>query len=203
MLFRRKPKPPVRADWLVAGLGNPGPEYAGTRHNVGFEVVERLAAKHGIRIRKAKHRALLGFGSIGEVGVALCKPLTFMNLSGRAVAAIARELSVPPERVLVVADDLDLPFGRIRLRTQGSSGGNKGHESIAASLRSENYPRVKIGIGAADRGDAADHVLSRFSREEAERLDFVMKAAMEACELAVTLGTQAAQARVNGPESRP
>lgn len=162
---------------MIVGLGNPGGEYKGTRHNVGFDVVDRLAEKNRIRVDRGKHRALVGQGEIGSVPVALVKPLTYMNLSGQSVAPLARDFSVKPERILVLADDLDLPVGKLRLRLNGSAGGHNGHKSLIASLQTADYPRLKIGIGKAPRQGTIDHVLGAFEREERE----TMLSALDAC----------------------
>src|SRR5579862_4349503 len=115
-MFWKKPKPVQQPEWLIVGLGNPGAEYAGSRHNVGFEVVDALASEHKIKLDKGKHRARIGLGPIGQTEVCLIRTLTYMNLSGQAVGPIARAYGIKPERILVVADDLDLPLGKLRLR---------------------------------------------------------------------------------------
>src|SRR5579862_9338830 len=122
MFFRRKPKVEEPPEWMIVGLGNPGPEYRGTRHNLGFEVIDRLMDAHRINLDKSKHQARYGLGRILEHPVILVKPLTYMNLSGRAVAPLARQYGLKPERILVVADDTDLKPGRIRLKPSGSAG---------------------------------------------------------------------------------
>jgi PTH1 family peptidyl-tRNA hydrolase len=198
-MFRRKPKPEISPEWLIVGLGNPGGEYRGTRHNVGFEVVDRLAAKHRIEFNKGRHRAVSGAGKIGGVQVALAKPLTFMNLSGQAVAAIARQYGLKPERILVIADDMDLVVGRVRLKPKGSAGGHNGHKSIIQSLGSEEYPRLKIGIGQPARG-GIDHVLSGFDQNERPVIDDAVRHAVEACEAVTSHGVERAMSMVNLPQ---
>lgn len=198
MLFRRK-KETVKAEWLIVGLGNPGGEYRGTRHNVGFEVVDRLAEKHRIKLGRAKHRAQTGTGRIGGVEVVLAKPLTYMNLSGNSVAPLARELDLPPERILVVADDLDLPLGKVKLKPKGSHGGHNGHRSLIASLRSQEYPRIKVGIGKAS-GETVEHVLSAFDRDERDLADEMIAKAAEGVESVVQQGLEKGMNLVNeGP----
>jgi len=149
-MFRR-PRTPVRH--LVVGLGNPGPEYAGTRHNVGFMVVDRLSQRHGIALKTTRHGARVGDGMIAGEPVALVKPLTFMNLSGRAVAPLANRHSLLPGHLIVIYDDADLPVGKIRLRARGSAGGHGGLKSIIAALGSAEFPRVRIGIGRSSGSD--------------------------------------------------
>ena len=167
-MFRKKQTPQVVPEWMIVGLGNPGPEYRGTRHNVGFEVIDEIAAKHRIQVSTRRHQALYGTGEVDGYRVALVKPMTYMNLSGQAVAQIAKSFGVVPKHIIVVADDLDMEVGKVRRRMKGSSGGHNGHKSIIASLRTEDYPRVKIGIGKS--GPTIDHVLSRFNPEEREKI---------------------------------
>ena len=143
--FRHQPQ--VEPAWLIVGLGNPGPEYRGTRHNLGFELIDRLAELHKIKLDKSKHRARFGLGAIDGHPVALVKPMTYVNLSGQAVAPLMRDFRLKPERVLVVADETDLHLGRIRLKPKGSAGGHNGHKSLIASLQTTEYPRLRIGIG--------------------------------------------------------
>jgi PTH1 family peptidyl-tRNA hydrolase len=176
-MFRRKVQFSVNPEWMIVGLGNPGPEYRGTRHNVGFEVIDMLSEKYRIKLDRSKHRAKFGLGMLGETPVVFVKPLTYMNLSGEAVAPLARDYSLKPERILVVADDLDLPLGKNRLRAQGSSGGHNGHKSLIHSLGTQEYPRLKIGIGSVDRSQTIDHVLGAFTGDErGEAVDALKKA---------------------------
>lgn len=198
MFFKRRAKEPTHVEWLIVGLGNPGPEYAGTRHNVGFEVVERLAQKHRIRLKTAKHQALFGTGELQGSAVALAKPLTFMNLSGRAVAPLARQFGLSPERILVVADEVDLPFGRVQLKQKGGTAGHNGHKSLQQYLKSDAYPRIRIGIGKPD-DDKIDHVLGRFGREEIGQVEEILSRAVEGCEAVVQDGVERAMSKVNLP----
>ncbi len=170
-MFRRKPtEPGLPPEWLIAGLGNPGPDYAGTRHNVGFEVVDALAKETKIKVGTRKHRGVYGVGGIGGVSIALLKPMTFMNLSGQCINLVMREFSLKPDRLIVVTDDLDLEVGRIRARTKGGSGGHNGHRSIIASIGTQDYARIKIGIGKGSE-ETIDHVLSRFLPDERSEID--------------------------------
>jgi PTH1 family peptidyl-tRNA hydrolase len=181
----------------VVGLGNPGPEYKGTRHNVGFDVIERLAEKHRIKLDKSKHRARYGVGRVGESTVVLVKPLTYMNLSGQAVAPLAKEYSIAPDRILVVADDLDLVVGRLRLKPKGSAGGHNGHKSLIQSLGTQEYPRLKIGIGSVDRSQTIDHVLGAFKGDEREIIARSLARATEGVERIVEDGVERAQSFIN------
>jgi peptidyl-tRNA hydrolase, PTH1 family len=191
-VFWKKAAPGLPPEWLIVGLGNPGGEYRGTRHNVGFEVIDRLAESHRIKVGKAKHRAITGLGKINEATVLLVKPLTYMNLSGQSVAPLAKENQLKPENVFVVADDLDLPVGKLRIKLGGSAGGHNGHKSIIAALRSDDYPRLKIGIGKTQKDGTVDHVLGSFDRDEREVMDHAIRTAVKACEALARGGIQAA-----------
>jgi PTH1 family peptidyl-tRNA hydrolase len=187
----------LTASRLVVGLGNPGREYAGTRHNVGFRVVDGLAAAHGIALRTRRLKAVYGVGEIGAQRVCLAKPQTYMNLSGQAVAALMRELSLPHEDLLVVCDDVNLPIGRLRIRRSGSAGGSGGLKSIIASLGSEAFPRVRVGVGRPGSGGLVDHVLGPFTRAELPLIEQAIAAAVEAVQLSLTDDLDAAMNRFN------
>jgi peptidyl-tRNA hydrolase, PTH1 family len=164
---------------LIVGLGNPGPRYQGTRHNAGFMVLDRLAETIRVSADRTKFASLYGEGSwLGEQLV-LLKPQTFMNLSGRAVADAARFYKVPPANIIVVHDELDLPFGQIRLKEGGGHGGHNGLRSIIAELGSADFIRIRIGIGRPDKGSAEKYVLAPFPAEES---GFVCHVADGACE---------------------
>jgi len=177
---------------MIVGLGNPGAEYRGTRHNVGFEVVDRLAEANRIKLGKAKHRAITGEGQISGSHILLVKPLTYMNLSGQSVAPLARDNQLKPDRIFVVADDLDLPVGKIRIKLGGSAGGHNGHKSLIHALQSEEYPRLKIGIGKAKRDGTIDHVLGSFGQHERELIQEAVQASVKACEALAQGGIQSA-----------
>ncbi len=173
---------------LVAGLGNPGARYRGTRHNVGFEVVDLLARRHRLEFEAAPADAVFarwrrnGTGESGDV-VLLTKPLTFMNLSGDAVAALARYYKVETPDLLIVCDDVNLPLGRLRVRGTGTEGGHNGLRSMAAMLGTIDYPRLRIGVGRGDlRRDMADHVLARFEPEEESGIEAAVARAADAVE---------------------
>lgn len=157
---------------LIVGLGNPGAEYTNTRHNAGFLAVDYIAERLGTRVDRARFRAMTGEAAFGEHRVMLLKPQTFMNLSGDAVREAAAFYKIPPENVIVIADDVNFAAGKLRVRGKGSDGGHNGLKSIAAQLQSSEYPRVKVGVGTKPHPeyDLADWVLSNFSKEEQEAL---------------------------------
>jgi peptidyl-tRNA hydrolase, PTH1 family len=194
----RRPKIAVR--WMVVGLGNPGPEYSNTRHNVGFMVLEVLSRRHRVPIRGTRHGARVGEGEVAGEPASLVKPLTFMNVSGRAVAPLAHSYSLAPDRVLVVYDDADLPLGKIRVRARGSAGGHGGLKSIIAAMGSSEFPRVRIGIGRSGRGDLVDHVLTGFRPDERAVMDAAIQRAADAVECALTDGIETAMNRFNAPD---
>jgi peptidyl-tRNA hydrolase, PTH1 family len=182
---------------LVAGLGNPGSRYEGTRHNLGFAVVDLLAGRWGIEVARQKFNAWVGDGTAGGQRVVLLKPLTFMNLSGQAVQAAVAFHKLSLEDLLVVSDDLDLPVGQIRLRASGTSGGHKGLESIIQLLGSNEFARLRIGIGRAGRDEVVAHVLSGISPEEEALTDAAVRRAADAVECWLTDGVTAAMNRFN------
>ncbi len=179
---------------MIVGLGNPGLDYQKTRHNAGFMALDRLMAKKNSQFVRNR------FGLVGKWGnIVLLKPLTYMNLSGQAVAAVQKFYKIPTQSILVIADDLDLPLGRLRIRQKGSSGGHNGLKSIVQGLGTDAFPRIKIGIShPPDQMRVIDWVLGRFSREEWKILDPVLDQAVEACECIVVKGVQEAMNRFNG-----
>lgn len=193
--LRKKSGPQVDPQWLIVGLGNPGPAYKGTRHNVGFDVIDRLAEKHKIKVGTSRYKAIYGLGTIGGEPVCLVKPLTYMNLSGQAVQELLKHYRVGIDRVLIIADDLDLTVGRVRLKPKGSSGGHNGHKSLIASLGSDEYPRIKIGIGKA--GETIDHVLGRFHPDEKPEIDSALRRSVECVERILDSGLESAMNWVN------
>lgn len=187
-LFARKPAEPLTGldpatTRLVVGLGNPGPEYAETRHNVGFRCVDELARRYG-GAWQDKTRALSSLVAVAHPGenltVVLAKPQTFMNRSGTAVQQLLDFLDLPSERCLVVYDEMDLPFGTLRLRERGSPGTHNGMRSIVRALGTENIPRLRIGISQASPGEATSHVLSEFAAEEREAVEDLINRAADA-----------------------
>jgi len=192
--------PPPPADtWLIAGLGNPGPRYAHTRHNLGFWVVTALSARWGIPLDREKMEAVWGQGRVGAQRVILVQPQTYMNLSGRAVAALLRYFQLPPGALVVVHDDLDVPAGRLKLAFDGGAGGHKGVLSVAASLGTLDFYRVKVGIGRPPAGMAAEaFVLAPLAGAEEEILAEAAARAAAAVEVLLTGGLAAAQNRFHG-----
>lgn len=183
---------------LVFGLGNPGREYERTRHNVGFQILDVLARRYNTFFSAHKYKALAARVRIGDDTVILIKPTTFMNLSGEAVAPIVRFYKVPLEHILVVYDDLDLPLGVLRLRPKGGAGGHKGLKSVIQHLGSNEFPRLRVGIGRPPgRMDAADFVLSPFNEDEEEIMAIVREEAADAIELWVREGLERAMNKVN------
>ena len=156
--------------WLVVFLGNPGLRYEGTRHNAGFMTADALAKKLDLSINRARFHALTGKTEIGGESVLLMKPQTYMNLSGEAAAEAAKFYKIPPERVIVVSDETALPIGKLRVRSKGSAGGHNGLKSIIACLGSDQFPRIRLGVGAPPHPDydMADWVLSAFKNQDAE-----------------------------------
>ena len=186
--------------WLVVGLGNPGKEYAGTKHNCGFRAIDLLAEKLNSKIDKCKFQGLYGHTSYNGTKLYLLKPQTFMNLSGRAVLQMSAYFSIPPQRIIVLFDDISLEPGRIRIRADGSAGGHNGIKSIIAELSSQDFPRVKIGVGAKPHKDAdlADWVLSGFSANEEKAMSVSLKNAAESALCIIDHGVSAAANRYNG-----
>lgn len=168
---------------LVVGLGNPGDAYEGTRHNLGFMVLDRLAIRYGTSVDVKKKKSMIGRFRLGKDRVMLLKPQTFVNLSGEAVLYMASFLRIMPENIVVVCDDVNLPIGKIRIRKYGSSGGHNGIKSLIQFLRSDNFPRVRIGIGCPKEGETLEKfVLDRFTQEEFAILDPVIDKACDAIE---------------------
>ena len=186
---------PVTA--IVAGLGNPGSEYKNTRHNAGFLALDAIAAAAGARVDRAKYNALVGEATLGGVRVLLMKPETFMNSSGDAIAPAAAFYKIPPERIIVLCDDISFAPGRFRIRRRGSAGGHNGLKSVIARLGSEDFVRVKIGVGEKPRPDypLIDWVLGRFSEEDRRAIDGRLSDIADAVSLIVRGECEAAMNR--------
>jgi PTH1 family peptidyl-tRNA hydrolase len=188
--------------YLIVGLGNPGPKYVANRHNVGFMCLERLAAAHSLTFDKRQKRAHVALGAIRGLRVVLAQPQTFMNDSGQAVVPLAQFYQVPPARLLVVYDDLDLPPGTLRVRPEGGSGGHKGMHSIIEQLGSSDFARLRIGIGRPPgQMDAAAYVLQDFSADEMPLIEKALERAVAAIETWLVEGVVMAMSRHNsGPD---
>ena len=195
MLFRTS-----GCEWMIVGLGNPGREYEKTRHNVGFRVTDLLAQQLKTKIDRLKFKALTRQVNIGGKKVLLVQPQTYMNVSGAAVSALATFYKIKPERILVIFDDISLPVGRIRVRRDGSAGGHNGIKSIIQSLGTDQFPRVKVGVGGKPHPeyDLADWVLSKFSAQEEKDLAPAMANAAEAALLVLDQGVEKAASAYNG-----
>jgi PTH1 family peptidyl-tRNA hydrolase len=185
--------------WLLVGLGNPGGEYAGTRHNMGYRVLEELARRWGVSLSRRQFQAELGTGSVAGTPAVLMKPRTYMNLSGRAVAPAAGFYQIPLERLVVIHDDIDLPLGRLRVKAGGGHGGHNGLRSLTEALGSGGFLRLRIGVGRPERGDVTGHVLGRFSPEEAACQEGWVSLAADAVEEILRNGVSSAMNRYNGP----
>jgi peptidyl-tRNA hydrolase, PTH1 family len=191
--------------WLIAGLGNPGPGYAGNRHNCGFMVADVLAGRIGSGFKRDRSRALVAAGRLAGYPVTLAKPQSYMNLSGGPVASLRGFYKIPPERIVVVHDELDIPFEVIRLKRGGGDNGHNGLRSITAALGTRDYLRVRVGIGRPPgRMDPADYVLHDFSAAERKLLPLVLERAADAVEALISRGLAAAQNEFHaGTESAP
>ena len=187
-------------NWIVVGLGNPGTKYDNTRHNVGFRTIDLVSEELGVKVNRSRFKALTGTGTVAGQKVLFLKPQTFMNASGLSVEPAAAFYKVPPERILVVFDDISLPVGKIRIRADGSAGGHNGLKSLISSLGSQAFPRIKVGVGAKPHPDydLADWVLSKFSAKEEKDLAPAVKNAAAAVEDIIRSGTEKAAAKYNG-----
>jgi len=196
MLFSK----PSGVGWLVVFLGNPGLKYEGTRHNAGFMTADALAKAQNTAINRARFKALTGTCELGGEKVLLMKPQTYMNLSGEAVQEAVRFYKIPPEHVLVVSDEIALPIGKLRVRVKGSAGGHNGLKSIIACLGTEDFPRIRLGVGAPPHPDydMADWVLSSFKNQDAEDMAAAAKRAADAVVCYITQGADKAMNRFNG-----
>jgi peptidyl-tRNA hydrolase, PTH1 family len=189
---------------LIVGLGNPGSEYDGTRHNVGFEVIDLLARRHNISVSKRNFKSVYGEGIIEGEKVLLVRPMTYMNLSGEAVGAIARFYKLEPTDVWVILDEVALPPGRIRLRFKGSAGGHNGMSNIITMLHTQDVPRIRLGVGSAKSGSAmVGHVLGKFRKEESPLIEEAVERSADAIECAIKEGFEMAMNRFNLPDKPP
>ena len=174
--------------FIIAGLGNPDRQYEGTRHNAGFDVIDRIAEKYNIAVDTKKHRACIGKGIIGGQKVLLAKPQTYMNLSGESIRSLVDYYKIDEENeLLVVYDDISLDVGQLRIRAKGSAGGHNGIKNIIAHLGTQVFPRIKVGVGEKPKGyDLADYVLGHFSKAEREQMEEGYDNAVRAAEMIVT-----------------
>ncbi len=187
MIFKRNKEFSSNFDFLIVGLGNPGKQYESTRHNAGFICIDRLAEKYSVSIKKLKFKSLMGEGRIEGKRCLLLKPQTFMNLSGEAVRDAAEFYKIPPENIIVICDDISLDPGKMRIRRKGSDGGQRGMKNIIYHLKSDNFPRIKVGVGAKPNPeyDLADWVVSRFTASEAKLIKQVADNVVSAIEYMV------------------
>ena len=197
MFFSKRPGP---VEWLVVGLGNPGPKYDWTRHNMGFLVIDELAQREKIPVQKLKFKALINTAVIGDQSVLLMKPTTYMNLSGGAVGEAARFYKIPPERILVISDDVALPQGKLRIRRSGSAGGHNGLKDIIAHLGGDGFPRIKVGVGGKPHPDSdmADWVLGKFTGQDKKVMEDAIQRAADAVETLLKYGVDQAMSKHNG-----
>lgn len=186
--------------YLIAGLGNPGREYVGTRHNVGFEVADAICSKFDINLNKEKFRAVFGDGRIAGEKVIIAKPQTYMNLSGEAIREIADWYKIEPDNIIIIYDDISLPVGKIRIREKGSAGGHNGIKNIIYQLQTDVFPRIKIGVGAPEHPDfdMKDYVLGHFSKEETEILTESAIRAVFAAQEIIKADAKSAMNKFNG-----
>ena len=186
-------------DFLIAGLGNPGEEYSFTPHNLGFMVVAKLAERHGIGVRRKENMSLVGLGSMGTKQVALAQPQTFMNLSGGAVKGLLDRYEVPPGRLVAVYDELDLPWGDLRIRLKGSAAGHNGVKSLISSLGTDEFIRLRIGIHRPERpaGQGRNFVLGSFKRAQKKEVEEAVDRAADAVESIIAEGADKAMAKYN------
>ena len=199
MFFTKKPSS-NGVQWLLVCLGNYGRKYENTRHNIGFLAAERLIEKRGLRCNRLRFKALTEAIDFGGETVLLMMPQTYMNLSGEAVGEAARFYKIPPEHVLVISDDVSLPLGKLRVRGSGSAGGHNGLKNIIAHLGTDQFPRVKVGVGAPPNPeyDMVDWVIGGFTKEERKIVDAAIDRALDAAECVIEKGVTEAQNRYNG-----
>ncbi len=184
--------------YIIVGLGNPTREYVGTRHNIGFDVITHLSDNFNIPLNMKKHKALCGSGFIGGEKVILAQPQTYMNLSGESVRELADFYKVPSEQIIIIYDDISLDVGQLRLRAKGSAGGHNGIKSIISHLGTQEFPRIKVGVGNKPANwDLADYVLGRFPKEEEPIMRGALKRAADACEDLISKGMEYAMNQYN------
>ncbi|MCF0146957.1 MAG: aminoacyl-tRNA hydrolase [Clostridium sp.] len=183
--------------FLIVGLGNPGKEYDGTRHNIGFEAIDSLGRKYSIDLNKSKFKGVFGEGFIEGKKVILLKPTTYMNLSGESIREVIDFYKIDNNNIIVIYDDISLEIGKLRIREKGSAGGHNGIKSIIANMNTDVFPRIKIGVGQP-KGDLVSHVLGRFNKEEEQDLKEVIEASIKAVEIIIKNGAKTAMNELNG-----
>ncbi len=184
---------------VIVGLGNPGKKYDGTRHNVGFDVIDYLSHKYSIPVNKIKYKAVIGEGRVGTEKVMLVKPHTFMNLSGESVMRIMEYYNVPMDKLIVIYDDIDTELGKLRIRKKGSAGSHNGMKNIIYLLQKDDFPRVRVGIGRPRPGqDLANFVLNRYTKEELEWIVPAIRSAGDAVDTIINDNVEIAMNRYNG-----
>ena len=195
MLFSKK----APVSWLVVGLGNPGIQYENTRHNAGFQVIDALGERVGFPVQRLRFHALTNTVTLGEQGVLVMKPVTYMNLSGQAVGEAARFYQIPPDHILVISDDVDLPPGKLRIRKGGSAGGHNGLKSVIQHLGTDQFPRLKVGVGSKPHPDydMADWVLGKCQGRDKDAVDQAVQRAAEAVEYLLRQGADQAMNQFN------
>ena len=183
--------------FLIVGLGNPGREYDGTRHNIVFEAIDYISSKNNIDINKSKFKGMFGEGFIKGQKVILLKPTTYMNLSGESIREVINFYKIDNNKIIVIYDDISLEIGKLRIREKGSAGGHNGIKSIIANMGTDVFPRIKIGVGQP-KGDLVSHVLGRFNKDEEEDLKEVIEASNKATEIIIQYGAKQAMNELNG-----
>ena len=184
--------------YLIAGLGNPSRTYEGTRHNIGFTMIDAIGNKFGIDVTTKKHKALVGRGMIDGMRVILAKPQTYMNLSGESIREITDFYKIEPENIIIIYDDISLDVGQLRIRKKGSAGGHNGVKNIIAHLGTQDFPRIKVGIGNKPEGwDLADYVLSKYTKAEQEALEEASEGVIGAVKLMLADDIEAAMNKYN------
>jgi len=182
--------------YLIVGLGNPGRKYLNTRHNVGFEMLDVVAKANNIKIAKLKCRAIIGEGNICETNIILAKPQTYMNLSGESIRELSAYYKIPNERIIVIYDDISLDVGKIRIRQKGSAGGHNGMKSIIYQLKTDEFPRIRIGVGKPDC-ELIDYVLQNFSKKDINEISNISGIISEIIETIISEGIQNAMNKYN------
>lgn len=201
--LRSQPSEKLRPEWVVAGLGNPGPEYAHTRHNAGFDVIHHMVRRYASQLRPGHDDARLATVRIGDVSVLLSTPITFMNRSGSSISKSLTRLKLGTDKLIVISDDVALPIGRLRIRSEGSAGGHNGLKSIIAMTGTQEFIRIRVGVGDPGGEDMIEHVLGPFSRAERQALVPALHAAADAVEMILSDGIDAAMNKYNNKSFTP